>query len=203
MIYNLFMVFFTFAISCILFKKASGTLKPNKLNLISYIFYLFILQSFIGSSLIYLGFREHYLIQKVTNFSTIGKTYDMICFTAIALPLTILLVYKIFNINMSKDYNDYLNKEVILEYEDNIFVITVLISIVCLIFTLILFIKMRSIPLIDLIIHRSSGNIGNKRINISHGNYMNQYIQNLLVLGLTPILSYLSYIYYKCTKANR
>ncbi|HCL4549003.1 oligosaccharide repeat unit polymerase [Clostridium botulinum] len=203
MIYNLLMVFFTFAISCILFKKASGTLKPNKLNLISYIFYLFILQSFIGSSLIYLGFREHYLIQKVTNFSTIGKTYDMICFTAIALPLTILLVYKIFNINMSKDYNDYLNKEVILEYEDNIFVITILISIVCLIFTLILFIKMRSIPLIDLIIHRSSGNIGNKRINISHGNYMNQYIQNLLVLGLTPILSYLSYIYYKCTKANR
>lgn len=203
MIYNLFMVFFTFAISCILFKKASGTLKPNKLNLISYIFYLFILQSFIGSSLIYLGFREHYLIQKVTNFSTIGKTYDMICFTAIALPLTILLIYKIFNINMSEDYNNYLNKEVILEYEDNIFVITVLISIVCLIFTLILFIKMRSIPLIDLIIHRSSGNIGNKRINISHGNYMNQYIQNLLVLGLTPILSYLSYIYYKCTKTNR
>ncbi|NFP65488.1 oligosaccharide repeat unit polymerase, partial [Clostridium botulinum] len=74
---------------------------------------------------------------------------------------------------------------------------------VCLIFTLILFIKMRSIPLVDLIIHRSSGNIGNKRINISHGNYMNQYIQNLLVLGLTPILSYLSYIYYKCTKTNR
>lgn len=44
----------------------------------------------------------------------------MICFTAIALPLTILLIYKIFNINMNEDYNNYLNKEVILEYEDNI-----------------------------------------------------------------------------------
>lgn len=203
MIYNLFLVFFTFTISCFLFKKASGTLMPNKLNIISYIFYLFIIQSFIGGSLVYLGYDQHYLIKKVTNVSSINKTYYIICFTAIVLPLIIYLVSKLIKTDIAHTYDTYLKKDVTLDNENNIYTVTLLVSIICLIFTLIMFIKMRTVPLIDLLINKDGSEIGIKRIAISQGKYMNEYIKNLLVLGLTPTISYIAYVYYKCTKTPK
>lgn len=202
MIYRVFFVISVLVLSTFLFRRASGTLKLSKLNIISYIFYLFILQTFIGASLVYLGFREHYLIKKVTDLHTLDKTYYIICFTAIVLPLVMLLVYKITKTNISEKYDDYLNHKIILNNKDNIFFVTLLISVICIIFTVILFVRMGSVPLIDLILNKVNL-LGKRRINISNATYINPYIKNLIVLAITPVLSYLSYIYYIYTKEKK
>ena len=56
-----------FGISTVLFKKAAGTLDPGKFNIISYIYYIFMLQSFIGISLVMLGYDEHYTFAYLIN----------------------------------------------------------------------------------------------------------------------------------------
>lgn len=194
------MVFTILISSCYLFYKASGTLNPMKFNIIIYFMYLFIFLNFFGSSLVFLGLKKHYLISKIINESTINKTYFIICFTAVAFPITMIAVSKLFKINVRKQYEEFLNKPVIIENDDYIFVITFIISIFCFILTAVMFKRMRTIPLINLIFNRGLSSAGVDRINISRGTYINQYLRNFLVLGITPLLSYLAYIYYKCTK---
>ena len=90
-------------ISAYLFKKASGTLKINLINVTGYVFYSLMIFEFIGITLVFLGFRDHYLIDKITNDNVINIAYWCMAYTMIILPLTILLfnkyVFKIKNVN--------------------------------------------------------------------------------------------------------
>lgn len=192
-----------FCLSCYLFKKASGTLNPAKTNIISYAFYLFIIPSFIGASLVFLGWTDHYMIKKITDHNTINKTYLIISLTAILLPISMIIWAKVFKINTTNDYNNYLLKATSEKDEKAVFVITLLISCVCLFFTAYMFFKMRSIPLLDLVLGRDGSHISTDRIAISSGNLMNPYIRNLVVLIFTPILSYLAFVYPLVTKKKR
>ncbi|WP_307355641.1 O-antigen polymerase [Hathewaya limosa] len=194
------LVTIVFFLSLYLFYKASGTLNLQKFNIISYLFYLFLIHNFIGSSLVYLGFTDHYLIRKVTNISTIDRTYYVICFVAIALPLTMMLMAKLLKVDVRKQYDKYLNSEMNLQNESYVFLITVVFSCICIFFALLMFFRMKTIPLLGLIFNRHVSNAGVQRIHISNTNFINPYIRNILVLGFTPLLSYLAYIYYKCTK---
>lgn len=197
------LVLSVFCLSCYLFKKASGTLNPAKLNIISYAFYLFLIPSFIGASLIYLGWTDHYMIKKITNIDTINKTYLIIALTAILLPLSMILWDKVFKVNIKNVYNSYIEKEASDKGEKSVFVVTVVISVICLLFTAWMFIKIGSIPLLDLVLGRDGSHISTNRIDISTGNQMNSYIRNLLVLTFVPILSYLAFAYSLITKKKR
>ena len=192
-----------FCLSCYLFKKASGTLNPAKINIVSYAFYLFIIPSFIGASLVYLGWDDHYMIKKITDPNTIERTYLLISATAILLPLSMIIWSKLFKVNTEKDYNNYLEKETSIDGEKSVFAVTLVISIICLFFTAVMFIKMGRVPLIDLILGRDGSHISSDRIAISTNKEMNQYIRNLLVLTFTPILSYLAYVYALSTNKKR
>ncbi|MEG0371691.1 MAG: O-antigen polymerase, partial [Clostridium sp.] len=66
-----------------------------------------------------------------------------------------------------------------------------------------MFIKIGSIPLIDLALGRDGSHISTDRIAISTSKQMNPYIRNLVVLTFTPILSYLAYVYALSTKKKR
>lgn len=200
MFWKLIVVFSVLVLSCYLFYKASGTLNPIKVNVITYFFYLFILHNFLGSSLVFLGLKKHYLISKIVNENTINKTYFIICFTALVFPIAMIVVSRLFKVNVRKQYEEFLKKSIIIENDDYIFIVTSIISIFCLILTIVMFKRMKTIPLINLIFNRGLSSMGVDRINISKGTYINQYLRNFLVLGITPLLSYLAYIYYKCTK---
>ena len=60
-----------------LFYKAAGTLSLKKINIISFSYYSIVIYSYIGASLVYLGFREHYLIQKISDETIINKTFSV------------------------------------------------------------------------------------------------------------------------------
>ena len=61
-ILEILLILVIFGISTILFSKAAGTLNPGKVNVISYIYYIFMLQTFAGTALILLGFDKHYTL---------------------------------------------------------------------------------------------------------------------------------------------
>ncbi|WBW99438.1 O-antigen polymerase [Oceanirhabdus sp. W0125-5] len=188
-----------FSISTYLFYKASGTLAINKLNIVSYIYYIFMITAFMGGSLIFLGYREHYIIKSLLiNPSSINITFMFILYCAIVLPLTLILFLKLFKVNPNKEYNNYLKKDVILEYEREAFLLVSLISILCILLSVYMFIKMGRVPLLDLIF-KSDANVSELKKEISKNFYLNSYIKNLFILTLTPLLSYFTYIYANIT----
>lgn len=202
MFIRLFIVLSVFCLSCYLFKIASGTLAINKLNIISYIFYIFIIQNFLGSSMIFLGDKKHYLIKMLTSENSIDKTYFLICFVAIILPLTIILVSKVFKINISNSYCNYLDENISSDFEEEMFLITLISAIICIILTIYMFYRMGEVPLLK-IFFKKGNNLSHIRGEIAAKQSMNPYIQNLIILGITPILSIIAYIYAKITKKRK
>ena len=75
MLVRLIIVLAVFALSTFLFYKASGSLSFKKLNMTSAMYYYILAFNLIGGSLIYIGLRKHYLIQKVADASTIYTGY--------------------------------------------------------------------------------------------------------------------------------
>lgn len=199
MFIKLIIVLSVLCLSCYLFKVASGTLAINKLNIVSYIFYIFLIQNFLGASIIFLGNRNHYLTKMITGQYTIDKTYFLICFTAIIFPLSIILITKIFKINIREIYSKYLEKEISLESEGNMFLIILLSTIICIILTIYMFYKIGEVPLLE-IIFRNQNNLSHIRGAIGSTRGMNPYIQNLVVLGLTPTLSVIAFLFARVTK---
>ncbi|KMT22615.1 hypothetical protein CLCY_9c00460 [Clostridium cylindrosporum DSM 605] len=151
----------------------------------------------------YLGWDQHYMIKKITDPATIDKTYFLISATAILLPISMIIWARIFKVDTNKDYKNYLEKETKVSGEKAVFIVTLAVSLVCLFFTALMFFKMRSIPLLDLILGRGGSLISAERIEISSSTQMNPYIRNLVVLTFTPILSYLAYAYALVTKKRR
>lgn len=172
----------------------------NKLNMISYIFYLFIVQTYIGASLIFLGLRKHYLVEKILNESTIDKTYYMVAYTAIMFPLVMYLVSKLIKIDIKETYNNYLNKDVEVISEKHEFITVLSVCIICILSVIYMFAKIGYIPFIDLVLHNDPERFATSRIMLSNNFPGNQYIKNIIALGFTPILSYITFVYAKKTK---
>lgn len=185
-----------------MFKKASGTLKPTKLNMISYIFYLFILQSYIGASLTFLGMKKHYLILKILNESTINKTYYMVAYTAIVFPLAMYLVSRLVKVDIGILYDNYLSDEIQVgnKYEDILILIICFICILSVVYT---FMIIGYVPLIDMLFHSDSKRFLTDRIILANKFSGNAYIKNILAMTFTPIMSYVTYVYAKVTKDKK
>lgn len=201
--FKLFLVLMVFLISTLLFNKASGGLSPRKLNIISYIYYLFCLTTLLGGSLIFLGFHKHYMIKSMMlNESTINVVSMYIGYTAIILPSTILLVQKLFRVKAKESYDKALDSKVIVEYEGEAFLIVSIAAMVCIMITIYLFSKMGRIPLFDLVFNRGI-NVNEMRRVITTTEYINFYFRNIIVLTMTPLLSYFTFIYWMATKEKK
>ena len=197
---NLFIIIF-------LFYRAAGNLKIAKLNIISYTFYSILIFEFIGISLVYCGFSNHYLVNKVAgNYDVINKAYWSMVWVMIALSSTIILTnkyfYKIANINKRNSLNidtkvDLSNKKM----NHVVYKVCVVSLIVCLIATIYVFNKIGYVPLFKLF--DSSFDYAVERIKSGRNFPGNEYIKNIVMLLLTPLLSYLSYIYMRTTHEKK
>ncbi len=192
--------------SIFLFKKASGNLKINLINISSFAFYSLMIFEFIGVTLVYLGFRDHYLIRKIENSNVINITYWAMAYTMIALPSVILIANKfIFKINnINELYIQNINSKVEVENENTrkkIYILLIIGAIICLIATIYVFCCIGYIPLFKFL--DSSFDFATERINIGRNFCGNQYIKNIVMLIITPIISYIAYIYMRTTKERK
>ena len=184
------------------FANASGSLGLKKLNLYSISYYYMLIFCMIGGSIIFLGFKNQYLIQKVTEEKTITETYFALSYSLIALPICISWFNSFLGVkNYRSFYYEYISKEVdCSEYRDIIFGFCcgfTLIGLAALIYTFVCF---GGIPLVDALLN---GYSDAARISISHNFSGNQYVKNILAMAMIPILSYIAYIYFKATKEKK
>ena len=146
MILKILIVCFVGFISIFLFRKASGTLNPLKINIISLTFYELFIQLFIGSSLIWIGLINHYLIDKVKLETTIDKSIYMVFYLMLSFPLVVLFINRLFRINISKIYNNYLEDETVIIKENIVFWVVLPICFVCIASIIYVFMVIGEIP---------------------------------------------------------
>ncbi len=203
---NIVVAIIIILISTFLFKKASGTLKVNLINISSFAFYSLMAFEFIGVTLVFLGYRDHYLISKITDNNVINKTYWSMAYVMIILPLTIFVSnYFIFKLKkIDKTYIKKIQQDIIMENtktQKMIYIIVVMALFICLIAIIYVFCCIGYVPLFKYF--DSNFNFAEERINTVRNFNGNEYIKNIVMLMVTPILSYIAYIYMRTTKEKK
>ena len=190
-------------LSAYLFRRAAGTLSIRKLNIINFVFYDLLIFTFVGAFLILMGFRDHYLVMKIKRDATIIKTCLIIGYVMVALPLAILIYNRLFvgrsiGLKLSAFIDDdvsYARGEV------TILQVTAFLVLLGTLGTIYVFSVIGTIPLFNMLI--GSGNSSIIRQQATRAFAGSVYIRNLLVLTITPLLSYLSYIYMRVSNKYR
>ena len=204
---NYIIVIINIIIISLLFKKAAGNLKIKSLNAISYLFYSLIIFNYIGMSIIYCGFTQHYLIKKILySREVIVTSYWAMTLAMYLLPISISFfsryVYKIKNISgrcldkQNEKINDIDGKKSKVVYK-----ICLISFLVCLFATIYVFDKIGYVSLFKFL--DSSFDFASERIRAGRNFCGNVYIKNLGMLFLAPIISYISYIYMRKTKEKK
>ncbi|MDU7337021.1 MAG: oligosaccharide repeat unit polymerase [Clostridium sp.] len=195
MIWKELVVVLGLIISLILFHKASATLNVGKINLLSYIMYLFLLQTYIGAALVYLGDRNHYTMKYITVSDSYDLMFYSVLLSAILFPLTIILLYRCFHVDIQQRYKSYLKKTVEVKHEQLAFYVLSGIGFICCVLLLLYIIKIGYFPLLRLVRTPAGFEFGVERQRISQIVIINSYVKNLLLGLFLPLLSYISFAY--------
>lgn len=185
------------------YRRASGGLKLQELNAISFSFYLLLITSFIGGALIYLGFRNHYVVALVKE-GTAKKGFYILAYTLVSLPLLIAMFNRMMGIrNYNGYFTDYIHREMtdIWKTEKAFFVLMVLGTAVCFMAVMYTLYHVGYVALFELL--KGHLYLFDSSVSINRNFSGNNYIRNIFAIGLTPILSYLCFVYSHYTKKLR
>lgn len=197
MIVSIIGVVCLFILSTVLFLKASGTLALNKLNIISYVYYLLLLQVFIGSMLIYLGFDEHYTLNYlIEREESIKVTINIVTIMMITLPIVIIIFSKIFRFRPMEEFDVFLHKDIERQNSKNLFYLFCGIGLIQMILLVLLLIKTGYVPILKMIIHEPDFNFNLQRqINKNDIFVINMYVKNIILMFGIPIIGYITFAF--------
>jgi oligosaccharide repeat unit polymerase len=185
-----------------MFKSVSGSMAVNKINMISFIFYFYmIMQTFIGSILIVNNLVENTPLKLIENESSRVIGWFIIQYMMIAVPLGMLIAKRFMNIkNVQLLFSNYTTKSVkgLVTDKDSFFKLFVFIlSIISITSTLFLYLKTGSLGLLSLSNFEDQKSLLLYRMDSSLSfSGITAIIKNIFSLTLTPILSYIYFIYY-------
>jgi hypothetical protein len=191
-----------FFISSYLFLLASSSLNPKKINIVSFTYYSFMIFTFLGSSLVFLGFRDHYLIKRISSEHYILKTYLLVCLVAILFPLVILLLNKTFFVKRSVSYNTYLKAKFSdIGFNQKLeFLIILMLFVVSLFVVVLFFVKANTIPFLGWF---TGGATAKARQFLSKSEFINLYVKNIIMLQFPIVFSFYSYIKMRTTHSKK
>ncbi len=202
MIYNL-LSFIVLIASIKLFQMNVGSLSLLRLNMINWIFYYnLIIQSFISSLLTINHLDNHYLISKVSEEARF-RGWITIQYVMFMLPLAMLLVNKITGYSAKNKLKRYLKTKITFRniksetYLRQFLYFLSFISFGAVIYT---FLNLKKIPLLALFNNRSAIELSFLRQEVSRNFTGNEYIRNILAIGMTPLLTYISFALQPGTK---
>lgn len=199
---NMIISFLILILISVLFLFASGSLSLKRLNLMSLSFYILLNFSIIGTCLIFSGFRNHYLLKKVSE-DIFDYTSLFLFYSYIALPLAIIIFNRLCGIKNYKTYFDnYVNKDVVdvKQSEKSIIRILIVFTFIGLLALIYTFYKIGYIPVLKVL----TDNIDTSVIRIQVGRDFEgiEIIRNIFALNMIPTLSFIAYIYYKILNKN-
>jgi len=205
MYFQLLLVLLGATVSLFLFKKAGAYFGLTKVNITTYILYTFFLQTYIGASLAYLGDRNHYTFKMLLNQNSVNSMFYSVLATAILLPLTMIIIFKINKINIKNRYEAYINQKASDRHEKIYFYLILLVSAVGLALLGVYIYKIGYLPLWKLINPPDADafSFGTERMRISGMVIIHSYIKNIVILTFIPVLSYMAFAFMLCTKKLR
>ena len=191
-------------LSVLLFNESAGTLNPGKINIASYSFYLIIIQAYIGCLLINCGFNKHYTLGYLLDRRSIDTTTYFLWILMLLLPLTMMVVYKLFRFEANREYEEYLNKEIEEKDDPIVFYVITAFAVIQLILLIYYFNEIGYVPLYKLIVHEAGFEFGTERIRIQGINLFNSGIlTNLLIKLSIPFASYIAAAYMLASKRTK
>jgi len=198
---------FVLVLSYLLFKQVAGSLKLTQLNMVSWIFYFqLIIQSFIASILVVNGWDNHYVIKTVSKEA---RFYGWLAvqYTMIALPVGMLLVNFFYGYKSNcKLFNTYINsplKPSVSSKDSFIRVFLYMLSFISILAVMYTYAYLDKIPLLAVFQGYDANSLAHLRQEASRGFEGNYYIRNILGVSFSPILTYISYAYWKMTNSKK
>jgi hypothetical protein len=190
-------------VSYSLFKKASGSMALNKLNMISLIFYYYlVLMSYLGSTFIANGFGENSVINLISSETRL-LGWVVISYVMIALPMGILLVKHIYKVNnVAYLYERYIHLPVvplISKKDSSLRIVLYGLTLLCFFSAIYMILVTGYIPQTKLFNLHSQADVLLLRNGIDRDFKGFYPIKSILFEQMTPLLSYVSYAYYKMT----
>lgn len=189
-------------LSAAFFKLAAGSLSLKKLNIVSFCFYSILVFDFIGAFLVLIGFRDHYLIARINDDAVVIKTCLMLAYTMIYLPLSIAgFNYLFLGNGITKKQNAFVEEKIEITRDQTPIFLVVVLAVTCTAATVYVFRSIGYVPLIESL--KGTSNSGVMRQEASRLFTGNVYVRNLIMLTLTPLVSYLAYIYWRVAKTDK
>lgn len=198
-------------ISYIMFKKAAGTLSILKINLISFIFYFnIVIQSFIGSVMIMIKVDNDPVInyfEKSSDLNIRLLGWIIVLYTMISMPAGMLLVKNILKIrSVDKLLKKYEKMPIVclISKKDSFIRIPLYIMTILSIFTVIYtYYNIKNIPWLGVISGKDAMMLAFYREEVGTDFGGNSFIRQILGNMMTPILTFISYSYWKMTNSKK
>lgn len=184
--------------SVFFFKKAAGSLSLLKPNMISIIFYYsFLISSYIGTLFIAVGKDDYYMINHLKHEEYRWIGFYVISFVMVIFPIVMLMVSKLAGFDAEKEYKSYLKKRIELPFQEKnefflIFAGLAFISLAAIAYT---FLKTPKIPILEILIGHGDLSPGELRVEAQRNFGGNYIVRNMLAIALTPLLSFIAYVY--------
>lgn len=192
--------------SFMMFRRVVGSFDLKKINMISWLFYYSLLgQSFVASIFVVIGLDEHYAISRVGDDS---RLYGWLAvqYTMVALPLGMILGQMIFGYKSNKKiFNKYiyLPIDASMSNKDSYLKLCLyclsFVSVTAVAYTLAL---MPTNPLLAAFSGFDALALAGLRQQAAREFTGNIYFRNIFAIGITPILTYISYAYWKKSQSQ-
>ncbi len=200
--FKLFLCVIIFLCSTLLFYLAAGTLNPTKLNMINITYYSYMIFTYIGASLAFLGYRTHYLIAKIRVEETFYRGYFYVALLGLLFPLMVLLVGALFRLFHTPSYQEYLRRPVDVEWSRDTlqFVCFAGFLAVSIAVTIWFYVSAGQWPLLPWFTGTATGEM---RQILGRTAFINPYIKNLFMVQFPAFLSFFVYIKARKIKSMR
>lgn len=197
MIINVLMAAIVIYCSYKMFKNTAGTLSLGKINIISFVYFLCLLQCLCGAVLVNLGYDEHYMLDKLLfPTESIRSATFAVYFMMLALPFFIYVIFKIFRFDAQREYSEFLNGEIEEKSNNIVFICIAIIVAIQIIALIVLLFKIGYIPIIKMFFHDSNFDLSVERqINDQIQVLDISYIKSIVILFGIPIISYITAAY--------
>lgn len=202
MIIRLIVVIMTFVTFTVAFKIAAGSLRINKLNIVSFTYYNILVFSFVGASLIYLGFKNHYLVEKIEREGVLEKTYAILAYSIIALPIFLKFFLTAFcGRHYTKKFDSVIKEETQIHSDVYAFMLAVIATVIGTLSTVYVFRNLGGLPLLSFL--RNPSMSGMLRSSATKEYTGSPFVRSTIVMTFTPLISYFCWVYVKTLKDSR
>lgn len=192
---------FVFILGTYLFKISSGSLNPLKINILSLSYYFIIITSVFGACLTSLGYTKHYtynMMRFPDVYSDIAAFFVAVAF--LLMPLVSIIFFKAIRFQPKKEYNSYLNKEVLIQNSNIYLIVTIIFAVLTFLPFVAMLKQIGYVPIFKMTTNTAFNFAKARHHNVNLEVWGITMVKSIVVQQIIPILSFISYAFFISSK---